>query len=279
MDATSKMLSRTFGAFTVILSACGCSNTGPNIPRTNLEHLRYYTDAGEPLNIKLSFLQSKQSNDTPVIYVHGTPGSAQAWANYVEQPVSKTYTIALDRPGFGQSAPKQAFTSLRDQAAAVLAVMPRDDRAVVLVGHSLGGPVVAQVAATYPDRVKAIVLVAASLDPAQERIHPLQPLGTIWPFRSLLPDKLRNSNDELLHLKHELLELEPLLKKITAPTVIVHGTKDNLVPFENLAYIQTQLKNARCVKTIVLENQNHFLPWNSEAAVREAITWAQKPIC
>jgi pimeloyl-ACP methyl ester carboxylesterase len=273
------MLSRTFGALTVILSTLGCSNTGPNIPRTNLEHLRRNAQVGEPLQIKLSYLQSAQATGTLVVYVHGTPGSAQAWANYVEQPVDNTYSIALDRPGFGQSAPTQAFTSLREQAAAVLAVMPKDGRPVVLVGHSLGGPVVAQVAAEHPNRVHALVLVAASLDPAQEKIHPLQPLGTIWPFRALLSDKLRNSNDELLTLKAELLQLEPLLKNISAPTMIIHGTKDNLVPFENLAYIETQLTHAQCLKTMVLENQNHFLPWNSEPAVRKAIAWAVEQTC
>ena len=273
------MFSRTFGAATVILSTLGCSNTGPNIPRTSLEHLRHDTRAGDPLKIKLSYLQSAQDKGIPVIYVHGTPGSAQAWANYVEQPVDKTYSIALDRPGFGQSAPTQAFTSLREQAAAVLAVMPAGGQPVVLVGHSLGGPVVAHVAAQHPNRVKALVLVAASLDPAQEKIHPLQPLGTIWPFRSLLSDKLRNSNDELSTLKAELLQLEPILKNISAPTMIIHGTKDNLVPFENLAYIQTQLTHARCIKTRVLKDQNHFLPWNSEPAVREAIAWAVEQAC
>ena len=273
------MLSRTYGAFTVILSTCGYAHAGPNIPRTNLEHLRHDTQAGEPLQSKLSYLKSAQHTGTPVVYVHGTPGTAQAWANYVEQPVDQTYSIALDRPGFGQSAPARAFTSLREQAAAVLAVMPKDGRPVVLVGHSLGGPVVAHVAAEHPNRVKALVLVAASLDPAQEKIHPLQPLGTIWPFRAMLPDKLRNSNDELLTLKAELLQLAPLLKNISAPTMIIHGTKDNLVPFENLAYIQTQLTQARRINTMVLKDQNHFLPWNSEPAVREAIAWAIEQIC
>lgn len=273
------MRSRTFGALTVILSTCGCSNTGPNIPRTNLEHLRRNAHADEPLKLKLSYLQSAQDTGTPVVYVHGTPGSAQAWANYVEQPVDKTYSIALDRPGFGQSAPTRAFTSLREQAAAVLAAMPKDGQPVVLVGHSLGGPVVAHVAAKHANRVRALVLIAASLDPAQEKIHPLQPLGTVWPFRSLLSDKLRNANDELLTLKAELLQLEPLLKTISAPTMIIHGTKDNLVPFENLAYIETQLTQARQIKTMVLENQNHFLPWNSEPAVRKAIAWAVEQRC
>jgi dienelactone hydrolase len=273
------MLARSFTAVSVILAATGCSNQGPNIPKTNLEHLRLFKRTGESLNRQISYLQSAQTQGVLIIYVHGTPGSAQAWVNYVERPVNNSYSIALDRPGFGQSTPELAVTSLHDQASAVLALMPTDGQQVILVGHSLGGPVVAQVAAEYPERVKALVLLAASLDPDLEEIHPLQPLGKYWPVRAVLPDKLRNSNDELMDLKLHLLKLEPMLKNITAPVVIVHGTKDDLVPFENVAFMQAKLIRVQCQKTIVLENRNHFLPWNSETVVREAIAWAIEPTC
>jgi dienelactone hydrolase len=273
------MLARSFTAVTVMLAASGCSNQGPNIPKTNLEHLRQFKMTEGPLRQKISYFQSVQSQGVPIIYVHGTPGSAQAWVNYVERPVNHSYSIALDRPGFGQSTPELAVTSLHDQAAAVLALMPTDGRQVILVGHSLGGPVIAQVAAEYPGRVKALVLLAASLDPNLEEIHPLQFLGKYWPIRALLPAKLRNANDELMDLKAQLLALEPLLKNITAPVAIVHGTKDNLVPFENVVFMQTKLSQVQCHKTIVLEKQNHFLPWNSETVVRDAIAWAIEPTC
>jgi pimeloyl-ACP methyl ester carboxylesterase len=71
-----------------------------------------------------------------------------------------------------------------------------------------------------------------------------------------------------------LLALQALLPLITAPTIIVHGTRDTLVPFANLAYMQFQLRGASCIKTVVLDGQNHFLPWNSESTVREAVAWA-----
>jgi pimeloyl-ACP methyl ester carboxylesterase len=96
----------------------------------------------------------------------------------------------------------------------------------------------------------------------------------MWPVSSMLPRALRNANEELMAFKSELLALQPLLPLVTAPTIIVHGTKDDLVPFANVAYMQKRLTGARCVKTVVLEGQNHFLPWNSEATVREAVGWA-----
>jgi pimeloyl-ACP methyl ester carboxylesterase len=227
-----------------------------------------------PLEAKISFLTSKNSAAVTVIWVHGTPGSAEGWSDYIQEPVASTVSVALDRPGFGQSEPPSAVTSLERQAAAVAALFPPAPQAVVLVGHSLGGAVVAYAAARYPDRVRALVLLASSLDPAQESIHPMQYLGRAWPFSMMLPRALGNANIELMAFKEQLLLLEPMLPNITAPTVIVHGTKDELVPFANVAYMQAHLTGARRVETVVLEGQNHFLPWNSEATVRKAVAWA-----
>jgi pimeloyl-ACP methyl ester carboxylesterase len=102
----------------------------------------------------------------------------------------------------------------------------------------------------------------------------MQYVGRAWPIASLLPRALRNANEELMVLKSELLALEALLPLITAPTIIVHGTRDTLVPFANVAYMQSHLHGTSCIKTVELEGQNHFLPWNSESTVREAVAWA-----
>jgi len=241
---------------------------------SGLHDLRSSTQVGAPLNATISFVKSKNAGAVTVIWVHGTPGSAEGWSDYVQDPLASTVSIALDRPGFGQSEPEAAVISLDQQAAAVAALFPPAPEKVILVGHSLGGAVVAYVAAQHPERVRGLVLLASSLDPGQESINPMQYVGRAWPISSLLPRALRNANEELMAFKGQLLALEPMLPSITAPTIIVHGTKDDLVPFANVAYMHAHLSGARCIKTVVLEGQNHFLPWNSESTVRDAVAWA-----
>jgi pimeloyl-ACP methyl ester carboxylesterase len=262
---------------TMLLVACA-----PPQPRNAAEPvdgLRSTAMVAAPLNLSISLLTSKKAEGTLVIYVHGTPGEAEGWIDYVLEPVTGTRSRALDRPGFGKTHPDTAVTSLATQAAAVVALFPQGAEKVVLVGHSLGGAVVARVAADHPGRVSGLVLLAASLDPAQESINPLQPIGQMWPIKVMLPRMLRNANDELMAFKQELLLLQPMLDRIQAPTMIVHGTQDDLVPFANVAYMRAHFTRAQCVKTRVLEGVNHFLPWNSEPVVREAIAWAALPIC
>ena len=270
---------RLWSALSVVLAAAGCAPPGPVAPDAATDSFRAEIAVGAPLFATVSYLRAGDNRGTRVILVHGTPGSATAWSDYVMSPPPGTEVLALDRPGFGRSGPAGAVPSLADQAAAVLALMPTDGRPVLLLGHSLGGPIVARVAADHPERVAGLVLLAASMDPALEAIHPMQYVGAWGLVKPLLPRMLRNANAELMALKPELEALAQALPRITAKVVIVHGTKDDLVPVANVPFMQAHLTGARCVKTVLLEGQNHFLPWNSEATVREAIRMAMEPLC
>jgi pimeloyl-ACP methyl ester carboxylesterase len=266
-------------ALGVALGAIGCAPAGPRASESATQALRRTVPLPELPGGAISVLQGGESRGPQLILVHGTPGEAQGWADYLLQPPAGLQVLALDRPGFGQSGPAGAVPGLAEQAAAVHALMARDGRPVVLLGHSLGGAVVARVAADHPGLVSAVVLLAASLDPAQEKIHPMQHVGQ-WPgVRALLPRALRNANQELMALRPELEDLATRLPAIRAKVLIVHGTQDDLVPVANVGFMQAQLRGARCVRTMLLEGRNHFLPWNSETAVREAITQAFEAAC
>ncbi|MFT3956481.1 MAG: alpha/beta hydrolase [Piscinibacter sp.] len=273
------MSARTWSALAVLLTTLGCMTHGPRRASVDTAPLRGSVAVPDSLGRTLGTLVAGDPRGPRVLLVHGTPGSAEGWADYLLDPPPGVEIVALDRPGFGRSGPEGALVQLADQAAAVAALLPDDGRPAVLVGHSLGGPIVARVAAEHPDRVAAVVLLAASLDPALERIHPLQWLGAWAPVRSLLPRAIRNSNAELMALRPQLVELEALLPRVLAPVLIVHGSADDLVPVANVPYLQARLRGARCVQTRLLPGRNHFLPWNAEAEVRAAIGWAGAVPC
>jgi pimeloyl-ACP methyl ester carboxylesterase len=220
----------------------------------------------------VSYLHAGEPEAPRIIFVHGTPGSAGAWAAYLENPVDGFESIAIDRFGFGRSKPKTPTPSLEEQAKAVEPfLIPRNGRWPILVGHSLGAPIIARAATDYPGRVGGLVFVSGAMDPKLEKVYWYQRVGEFWFVPRLLPELLRNSNRELIPLKGELEKLEPLLEKIDCPIAIIHGRKDWLVPVANVEYMKERLPKEHVRQVSVLDEGDHFLIWNSEAVIREAI--------
>jgi pimeloyl-ACP methyl ester carboxylesterase len=96
-----------------------------------------------------------------VILVHGWTCDETTWNSQVPA-LSKEYrVVTLDLPGHGQSVvPKDKMLSMELFARAVEAVR-KDSKAdrVVVVGHSMGTPVVIEYARLFPQHVAALVFV------------------------------------------------------------------------------------------------------------------------
>lgn len=221
--------------------------------------------------IQLSYLEGGDPTGQRIIFVHGTPGDASNWYDIFQATRDGYQMIAVDRPGFGKTRPSRAVISLKAQAQALepLIKKPGNGRPI-LVGHSLGGPIVAKAAAMYGDAVGGIVIAAGSLDPELEDILFVQHVGDIPPFSWLLAPHLKHANRELLSLESELHQLSGELGTINVPVVIVHGTDDELVPYENVDFMLRSFTGTEPVLTR-LDGINHFLPWNSGDAIMDAI--------
>tara|TARA_R110001592_G_scaffold35760_2_gene121384 strand:- start:205 stop:1035 length:831 start_codon:yes stop_codon:yes gene_type:complete len=217
--------------------------------------------------------QRGDEDGQPVIFIHGTPGSADNWAYFLDNPAPGFRVIAVDRPGFGGSIPSEGLPDMGEQAASLVPLLEGFlGRRPILVGHSLGGPIVAQVAVDYPELVGGIVIVAGSLSPSVESIFTIQYVGDLVGFRQVLPRSFRNSNHELLPLRHSLEKLAPRLAAITCPVVIIHGTEDMLVPFSNVAYMEAHFSEGVIQDIMVLEGENHFLPWTAQERIWAGVT-------
>lgn len=98
------------------------------------------------------------------VLVHGMGGRWQHWLETIPALAGHGRVLALDLPGFGRSEPPAARTSLDGfaDAAAELARQLGATR-VVLVGHSMGGPIAVRFAARHPDLAEAIVCVAGAV--------------------------------------------------------------------------------------------------------------------
>lgn len=270
----------------VLAAACwfalpSCSMPGPastpeQIAALPRAAIKAAGDPALPQTPSLSYLYAGNARDPRVIFIHGTPGSAEGWADFLTSPVPGFESIAIDRLGFGQSTDangtKRGVDSFEAQARAIAPLLvQRDGQWPILVGHSLGGPIAARLAAMYPQRVRGLIIVAGSLDPAQEKPGLGQEVATTDFVRFFLPRTLDNSMGELAAAKKQTELLAPELSKITCPVIVIHGTTDELVPYANVEYIKKMLTNAKSVSVVTLERQGHFVPWERPDVIRRAI--------
>ena len=105
-----------------------------------------------------------------VVFVHCWTCDQTFWRNQVAALAGKYRTITMDLPGHGNSdKPEREYTQ-EYFVKSVAAVMDAAQvEKAVLVGHSMGASIVRLFAQTYPERVKALVIVDGALfDPPQD---------------------------------------------------------------------------------------------------------------
>ncbi len=223
---------------------------------------------------KINYLIAGNDSLPLVIFIHGSPGSLSAFIDFMDDSVllAKTQMISVDRPGFGASNFGYAEPSLKKQADEFKPILVRhkNNRPVYLVGHSLGGPIIARMAMDYPELVDGLIFVAGSVDPDLEPNEWFRgPLAT--PFlKWMLPRSLRASNDEIYQVKPQLVEMLPLWSGIKCPTIFIQGQKDELVPAANADFAKRMLVNAP-FELVSDSTMNHFVPWSHPHYITNAI--------
>lgn len=108
--------------------------------------------------------KSYGKGERAVVFVHGWTCDLNVWKAQAEAFAPLTRVIAVDLPGHGQSDKPQTNYTMDYFADAVAAVL--EDAGVkkaVLVGHSMGAPVVRQFYRKHPDRTAALVIVDGAL--------------------------------------------------------------------------------------------------------------------
>ena len=94
-----------------------------------------------------------------LVLVHGFLGGAGMWEGQFAALKSKFRIIAPNLAGFGDSAHLQAPDRIEDHASIVLDCLSElGIETFQLLGHSMGGMVVQQMAAMAPDRISKLIL-------------------------------------------------------------------------------------------------------------------------
>jgi len=125
-----------------------------------------YGIAAESGNVAISFdgvkirYDSIGNGNPALIFVHGWSNNRSIWDAQVSRFSEKYQVIAVDLAGFGESGNNRSDWTIENFANDIIAVADRLGlKQVVLVGFSMGGPVVIEAANKLPDKVAGVVLV------------------------------------------------------------------------------------------------------------------------
>ncbi len=108
---------------------------------------------------KINFAVAGKGDKT-IVFVHGWTCDSSTWARQVPALARKYQVVTLDLPGHGKSGMPRGEFSM-DLFAKSIEGVRREVHAdkMILVGHSMGAPVIRQYARLFPQHVQALVLV------------------------------------------------------------------------------------------------------------------------
>lgn len=242
----------------------------PDLDRASLEakYLAAPSDMTSVLGVKLHVRDSGSKDAPAVLMLHGFGSSLHTWEPWAKDLFKDMRVIRIDLPGSGLSSPDPAG-DYSDTHTIQLILVLLDQLKVAkasVIGHSMGGRIAWTLAATHPERVNKLVLISPDGFASQgfEYGKPPELPATIqlmqytlpkWLLRMNLAPAYANANtmtDERSTRYHDLMRSPgsrkaliarmqqtilvdpvPLLKRITAPTLLLWGKEDHFIPFAN----------------------------------------------
>lgn len=239
----------------------------------------------------------EQGQGEPVLLIMGLGYPSAMWHRTRPTLASQYRTIALDNRGIGRSDVPQGpypIALMASDAAAVLeaASIPRAH----VFGVSMGGMIAQEFVLQYPQRVLSLILgctaaggpsaaraeaEATQMLMRRDKMSPEQAAEAAVPF-IYDPTTPRERIDEDLALRRPWFptpegyaaqlqgilgwEANSRLGQIVAPTLVIHGESDRLVPPANAKLIAERIPGA---KLIMIPHASHlFLTDQTEVAHR-----------
>ena len=240
----------------------------------------------------------EQGTGAPILLIMGLSYPSPMWHRSRPALAARYRTIALDNRGVGQSEvpPGPYSIALMASDAAVVLDAAGVERAH-LFGVSMGGMIAQEFALLYPQRVRSLILgCTASGGPhavhagpeaievlMRQGMSPDETAEAIIPF-IYYPATSRERIDEDMAIRKKWYptpegraaqwqgiiawEAYSRLPQITAPTLVIHGESDRLIPPANGKLIAGHIPGA---KLVMLPHAGHIFSTDQPKAAQQAV--------
>jgi pimeloyl-ACP methyl ester carboxylesterase len=230
---------------------------------------------------------------SPLVYLHSAMGEGEALP-MLDELAGVAELIAPMFPGFGDSEGIEQIDDMEDAVFHMLDVLDELGLpAPALMGTSLGAWLALEIATRYPERAGRLVLVnpvglhldgtpikdifgrspgELAEDMFADQSHPMaQMMHAVGDFRSD-PTLMGNLTFDMIKPLAQTMaataklgwdpylhnpKLPRRLHRVTAPTLIIRGKQDTLVPPEHARYYEAHIPGARLVE---VDGAAHMMP-------------------
>ncbi|GAA2895659.1 alpha/beta fold hydrolase [Microbacterium esteraromaticum] len=188
----------------------------------------------------------------PILLLHGIGMGRSVYLDLTTHLDGRI--IGLDLPGFGE-APEPPKTPtmerLADHVAAFLQSRGIDD--AVILGHSMGSQIAAELAVRHPDVVSALVLAGPTVNSASRSIR-AQAGYLLWDLLHERPvvlwrgarEYLRGGPNLVRKMKATIVHRpENAYPRVGVPVLVVRGQRDPLAPMKWCREILDMVPDAR----------------------------------
>lgn len=232
-------------------------------------YLRSPADGADVLGTHLHVRDDGPRDAPALLFLHGIGASLHTWEPWAQALARDFRVLRVDLPGHGLSPPDPTndYTDTRSLQLLLTLLDQRGLQRVSVIGNSMGGRIAWTLAVRHPERVDKLVLVSPDgfaspgyfeYGKAPEVSALLHVMRVALPRpllrMSLAPAYVNNQvlDDALLDRYHDLLcapgarhallqrmrqtvlvDPVPLLQTLRAPTLLLWGEQDRMIPIAN----------------------------------------------
>jgi 3-oxoadipate enol-lactonase len=241
--------------------------------------------AGLPSGLQLYYredwLGAPWLDGEPVVFLHGNLETGEVWYGWVPRMAQRFRLYRPDLPGFGRSkAPANFEWSLENYTKVVADFLDSIGAASAhIVGAKTGGAIAMQFAATYPQRTRTLAVASgpfSSVDPRMESATQQLRLGSAatkeeMAYFDKLKDETSPETRRGIGSMLSSFNLESLLPKITARTLIITSDRSALQSVETVLRFQPKIPNSRLL--VLTSDAYHVAVANADECVTNVLAF------
>lgn len=219
------------------------------------------------------YLEHSDGGKAPlVVFLHHGLGSLPAWQAQLEFLIAQGISVlAYDRWGYGRSDDRTSLDPpyFEEDVQDLKTLLSKENKALLLVGHSDGGNIALSYASRYPQNVHGLIVVAAHI-----YFEPKMADGIQGLFRSYQENEAFKKGLQRAHEGKAVFErwyeawtrigvgwdMRQMLSNIQCPVLVVQGSEDEHATAQHAINCAAALPNGRVQ---IVAGASHMLPQKS----------------